>query len=293
MEYNYLNYPKYSDYSAEKIIAEKRKRHQTYAAMDYLLSVGTYFDFFSADAFKLVKSTTELALKLNRPIDTDLFFLSYFYCNSSILKLFKSGEFQQKLETNRDTYFPELIDLDPSLGSSKTKKLSKFLKKLFRIKHPMEHSEEADYSHELLLIFEKASENALTRFKTPVITSEILFITLMEENSTKISKVIKSCFDNEVDWYLFRYDLMKVIHRHESAIRSGVIKNQQYFAYLFRAQLSDFEFNNVIEKDDLRLAVKFFRRDLIRNTLKIDIYKRLLDDIHLSIKITNKRTYSS
>jgi hypothetical protein len=36
---------------------------------------------------------------------------------------------------------------------------------------------------------------------------------------------------------LFRYELMKVIHKHESIIRSDVVKNQQYFAYLLRTQL--------------------------------------------------------
>jgi hypothetical protein len=40
--------------SSEQIIIEKRKRHQAYA-MDYLISVGTYFDFFSIDAFKLIE----------------------------------------------------------------------------------------------------------------------------------------------------------------------------------------------------------------------------------------------
>jgi hypothetical protein len=31
--------------------------------------------------------------------------------------------------------------------------------------------------------------------------------------------------------------LMKVIHKHESIIRSDVVKNQQYFAYLLRTHL--------------------------------------------------------
>jgi hypothetical protein len=60
--------------SSEQIIIEKRKRHQAYAAMDYLISVGTYFDFFSIDAFKLIESANYLAQKLNRPISTDLLF---------------------------------------------------------------------------------------------------------------------------------------------------------------------------------------------------------------------------
>lgn len=279
--------------TTEKITFEKRKRHQTYAAMDYLLSVGTYFDFFSTDAFQLLERTSYLAQKLNRPIHTDLFFLSYFSTNSSVLELLKSGEFPKKLEANLDTYFPELVGLDLSVEISKTEELTQIFQNLLDIKPKSQPKEKQDYSHEILLIFDKASENALTRFKTPVITSEILFITLMEDSNTKVSKVIKNCFENQMEWYLFRYDLMKVIHRHESAIRSDVMKNQQYFAYLLRTQLSRFEFNHLIENNELAKAVSIFRNSLIVSTLKNDIFESLLKDINLSIKITNKRTYSS
>lgn len=279
--------------SSEKIIVEKRKRHQTYAAMDYLLSVGTYFDFFSMDAFKLMESTNYLAQKLNRPINTDLLFFSYFYCNSSILDLFNSLNFQTNLETNLATYFPELVALKPWSRGSKIRKLGQFLKNLLHYKPKIQSLEKQEYSYEILLIFEKASENALTRFKTPVITSEILFITLMEEKSTKISKVIKKCFENELDWYLYRYELMKVIHKHESTIRSDIRKNQQYFAYLLKTQLPTFEFNQLMENEELGKGVSLFRNSLILSTLKTDIFESLLTDINMSIKITSKRTYSS
>jgi hypothetical protein len=41
---------------------------------------------------------------------------------------------------------------------------------------------------------------------------------------------------------------MKVIHKHESIIRSDVVKNQQYFAYLLRTQLL-LEFDNLIDNE--------------------------------------------
>lgn len=279
--------------SSEQIILEKRKRHQAYAAMDYLISVGTYFDFFSIDAFKLIESTNYLAQKLNRPISTDLLFLSYFYCNSSVFEVLKSLEFQDNLEANLAAYFPELTALEPPLRSSKTRRFGQFLKNLLNFKPKIQKLEKQDYSHEILLIFEKASENALTRFKTPVITSEILFITLMEESSTKISKIIKNCLANQMEWYLFRYELMKVIHKHESIIRSDVVKNQQYFAYLLRTQLPTSEFDHLIENEELGKGVLIFRNSLILSTLKTDLFETLLKDINMSIKITNKRTYSS
>jgi hypothetical protein len=281
--------------SSEKIISEKRRRHQTYAAMDYLLSLGTYFDFFSKDTFRLVESASYLAKKVDRPIDTDLLFLSYFYCNSSVLELLSFSGFQQKIELNFATYFPELTALEVSLRSSKIKKFGRFLKKIFHLKPKIQPKElkKQEFSHDLFLIFEKASENALERFKTPVITSEILFITLMEANFTNTGKVIKNCFPNQTEWYLFRYELMKVIHKHESTIRSDIPKSQQYFAYLLRTQLSALEFNDLIETEGLENAVSLFRHSLILDTLETDILESLLKDIKMSIKITSKRTYSS
>ena len=112
-------------------------------------------------------------------------------------------------------------------------------------------------------------------------------------DNTKISKVIKNCFENQLDWYLFRYELMKVIHKQESTIRSDVKKNQQYFAYLLKTQLSTFEFNQLIEREEVANGVSLFRNSLILSTLKTDIFESLLTDINLSIKITSKRTYSS
>jgi len=51
---NIVNIPSISNLS-EKIVIEKRKRYQTYMALDYILSAVTYFDFFSYDTFQIVK----------------------------------------------------------------------------------------------------------------------------------------------------------------------------------------------------------------------------------------------
>jgi hypothetical protein len=44
---------------------------------------------------------------------------------------------------------------------------------------------------EMNQLFEKTIDNALNRFKTPVVTPEVLFITLMEERTSKAGKIIK------------------------------------------------------------------------------------------------------
>jgi hypothetical protein len=148
------------------------------------------------------------------------------------------------------------------------------------------------YSYEVNLLFEKCAENALIRFKTPVITAEILLITLMESKNTKVSKIFKRCLQNETNWYVFRYRLMKRLHAEESAIREDVIKNQQYFAYLLKTQLHDNEFKALMNTN-LQAGVTLFRNTLIVNILKVDLYEKMYMDIRKSIKLKKQRKYSS
>lgn len=280
--------------STQKILLEKRKRHQTYMAVDYLLSVGTYFDFLSVDAFKLSKTAKFLAhLSKTKTINSDLLFLAYFYNDSRISNMLEKFEFSTKLTENIEKYFPK-IDFS---GIAKTKFKSdqnlfeQFFSKIFNSK--AEDEVIIPWSHEVIQLLEKAIENSLLRFKTPVLTPEILFITLMEEKSGRINQIIKKCFRNEMDWYLFRYELIKLIHHQESSIRGEVTKNQQYFAYLMKTELSDSEFKRLLDTTELPKGVLTFRNHLILELLKTNLFENLLKDINLSIKLNKKRLYSS
>ena len=76
----------------------------------------------------------------------------------------------------------------------------------------------------------------MVRFKTPVITSEILFLTLMENTESKAGKLIQTQILTSAEWHLLRYRLIKSLHKNESLIRSDVMKNQHYFAYLLKTE---------------------------------------------------------
>lgn len=274
--------------SSEKILIEKRKRHQTYKALEYLLSMSSYFDFFSADAFELSKTSKTLAYLCKKPVTTDLFFLSYFYNDSQICKMLEKFEFVKTLNENIYTYFPKLLLIEKA---TKKNVFKSFISFIFRFSKKTE--KEIYWSNELCQIFEKAVENALIRFKTPIITSEILFITLMEQKTNRISKIIRNCFQTEIEWYLFRYELIKIIHEQESTIRSEVSKNQQYFAYLLKSQLPDLSFKQLIEMEKLPEGVSSFRNHLISEVLKVNIFEKLLLDTRTSIKLNKKRRYST
>jgi hypothetical protein len=278
----------------EKIHLEKRRRNQIYMLLDYVLSVVTYFDFFSHDTFAIVKRSKYLAQasKANR-LTAELLLIPFLdsECDfSSVLKEHNLDEVEIKRLIMSTNNIPKR-----SFGQQKDYFFYKMFKKIggssFFKKSLI--SKNVKYSYDTCVIFEKAAENALTRFKTPVITPEILFITMMEEKNTKVSKIIKRFFIDETSWYLLRYKLIKQIHFQESGVRTDVIKNEQYFAYLLKINLSEFEFNRLIETKLLGIGVSAFRNKLITKMLTLDLFDLLEDDIHKSIKLTNRRTYST
>ena len=142
------------------------------------------------------------------------------------------------------------------------------------------------------LIFEKAAENALNRFKTPVITPEILFLTLLEEKNSRVGKLLKNIIKTDTEWLVLRFKILKKLHNQEVEIRREVSVNQQYFAYLLKIQLSDKEFEKLLEKKVLENSVSLFRNLLVLEILNVNIFNVLLKDIKHSIRLNNTRKYS-
>jgi hypothetical protein len=267
----------------KKIEAEQRRRNQVYQSLDYLLSTVTYFDFFSLDSFKIIKSTKKLSRFYKMEfITNDLLLLSFIYSNTQITKLLeeyginkenilKNFNFGEKNRKISNTKFFELFE---KYNSSNKKIIN------------------STFSLELNLLIEKAAETALERFKTPVISSEILFLTLIEQKNNKLVKILKKIVGNDLNWQLLRYKLVKRIHKEESIIRDEITKNQYYFAYLLKTQLTDLEFDRLMINELLPTGVELFRNTLISKLLDINISNVLLKDIHKSIDINNKRIYS-
>jgi hypothetical protein len=274
----------------EKINFEKRKRNQIYLTMDYLFSGISFFDFFSKDVFEIIQNAKILThLTLKSQVSTEILLLAFFCQNSKISQILKEyGITEEILGTliSKSTNFSE---------NQKLSKFDNFLKNLSLKKEniSLENLNKITFSMEVNKIFEKTAENSITRFKTPIITSEILFISLMEDDNSKACKLIKKCLDENIEWYILRYKLLKELHNHESILKSEVIKNHHYFAYLLKSRLSEFEFDQLIKKELLSSAVLLFRNFLISDVLKIDILSILLNDINKSIKVNNKRSYSS
>jgi hypothetical protein len=150
---------------------------------------------------------------------------------------------------------------------------------------------EIPFSRELSLLFEKAADNAITRFKTPVITSELLFLTLLESKTSTNGKLLDELLGTRVDWNLLRYRLLKKLHASELTLRTEVVVNQHFFAYLLKTQLPEKEYQALIDKKLLGEGVSFFRDNLLKLTMEKNLSELLEKDIYRSMKFHSPRKY--
>jgi hypothetical protein len=272
----------------DKINREIRKRHYTYTLLYYILSNSTYFDFFSLDTFQVLMHTKyvgSICLSTEKVIGSEFFLFSFLTLDLPIKKFLEDHNISSK----------EMGLLISSVNQLNSKALIDkkdfYFRKIFK-DFQLSKIQPLKYAHEVNLLLEKTAENALLRFKTPVITPEIFLITLMEEQNNKSGKLLKKLLKTESNWYLLRYKLIKRIHLQESEIKSKVKKNEHYFTYLLKICLSELEFNTLIEQNSLATGSSFFRNQVVYELLSLDFLKMLYHEIHNSLANTAIRKYS-
>ena len=134
---------------AEKIVLEKRRRHQAYMALDYSLSAITYFDFFSSDAFKVAKNAKYFAQICNKNVTSELLLLPFFSYPSHVSNVLGdfgiSQEEVEKLVASLQVKKPE------TFFTKQKKKLQKTLKNIkgFFVKETLALKRKIKYSHEI------------------------------------------------------------------------------------------------------------------------------------------------
>jgi hypothetical protein len=286
----------YSDPSKtneEKIRLEKRRRHQIYMLLDYALAAVSSTDFFSSDTFRIARQAKTLAQCTKAKFLTSEFLLIPFFDSelelSSILK-------EENLDENE---IGKMISSSNKLTPRSFKeKVLFFFTRPFKNRRTIEFfrkrftNSNVKYSYGVNKLFDQTAENALSRFKTPVITPEILLITMMEAKNDNVGKIIKTFFKNDLDWHIFRYRLIKRIHAQETSIRSGVKKSKHLFAYLLKVNLTESEFNRLVELELVDFGASTFRNKVIRYMLSVDMFELLEYDTYQSIKATSTRKYS-
>ena len=307
----------------EEIEFEKRRRYQAYKLLDYNLSSLTYFDFFSHDLFQIAKMSKYLAkIYGQKTVSLSFLFLSCLDSNFSAGQFLQKSGFTKKFVKNFIAQFQPkgfLLNLFLKLSFDNSftywqkikkepiefSKMIKFSKIIYadfftQVEKKINFFEKEEtildqtlkYDFEVNQMYEKTAENALERFKTPVITPEIFLITLMESKNSKVTKVLRKIVPDETKWYLLRYKFLKQLYNQEINIRRQVPRNQHYFAYLLKTQIPDGHFERLIEKNLLAKAVNLFRNVLISELLQNDLLDNFDDETYLSMATSPPRFYS-
>jgi hypothetical protein len=287
------------------IFAEKNKRNQAYSTLDYLLSINSYYDYFSLDAFFVLQhAQTLLTIYKKQKITSDIFLLSFYTINSELIKILKEFNINfdtvEKLMLKKEKtfyskiqnkYLKKIIKFFSNKKESLIKQIEPISKFIDIYNSKKEKKTEIQLSKELRYIFEKTVSNAL-RYKTPVITLELLFLNFFNEENIIAGQIIKKLIKNPVQIILLRYRIIKLIHKNECILRNSVIKNQHFFAYLLKTELSDLDFQKLILTNSLSKAVNSFRNELILSTNKINLSDILEKEIFGLSKVNHSRKYS-
>ena len=286
---------------SEKITLEKRKRHQIYTTLNYLRSHKNKFDFFSSDAITILKLSKEITKKFQQEkLTTEILLLTFFNCESELTDILRK---YNVTFTTVKRYLIHGHKLNAEISQEKAKKKRNKIGKLsfpdvintlqtsFKKKIPVTSS--ASYNYEVKKILDKAIENAY-RFKTPVITPEILFLTLLEEKETSGGQLLKLLLENDLNWNLVRYEILKKLHNQETQVQGNIFKNTRYYAYLLKIEMNDEQFEKLIEKDDFSYIVSAYRDLVVSKVLDCDLFDTLEKEIKYSIRVNKKnRNYST
>lgn len=275
-----------------KIILEKRKRHQVYTTLNYLKPHKNKFDFFSNDALTILKLSKEIAKKFDQnKLTTEIFLLSFFNVDSDLTDIIRKYNINFQ---NVRNYIINGYKLDILRESKKSilpiHTVKNFIKSNFGKKVFIE--ENIPFNHEMKIILNKAVENAY-RFKTPVITAEILFLTLLEEKDTSAEYLLRYILKTKLNWNLLRYEILKKLHNQEMQLQGNIFKNTRYYAYLLKIEMTDEQFEKLLEKKDFPAIVSSYRDLVISRVLDYDIFESLEKEIKYSIKVNQKsRNYT-
>jgi len=297
--YNYNDLTKMGD---THFLLEKRRRHQIYTLLDYIFSGITPIAFFSIDTINILKQARQLAQASKifetkeKNFESDFILLSFLYADSEFSKILKSHQITEKIV--EEEIIKQNIILNESLKDGK----NSFLKilnlsipfiKSFIFSKPANPAQ-LKFGENLKKIFTRVTINSFERFKTPVITPEIFFLTIMEDRNMKAGKIISDCLSyekNKTEWYILRYKLIKRIHYQEINIRTQK-KNNHFFAYLLKLNSSESDFNQMIENKVLDLAILTFRNKIVTQMLTLNLFDLLEEDIKKESQLLKERTYS-
>jgi hypothetical protein len=281
---------------------ENRRRYQAENMLDLILHLTSPYDLFTFDAFQILVCAKYISENMEKySVSTEFLLPAFFLLDlPAVLPLrhfqVNENEINQmiaKLHKKKEkTHF--LIKFFNKKKEFVLHYLTKFLKKSELLKElfiePVIYDEDiSEFSDEMEEFLVQCTINASERFKTPSVSPEILLITIIEEKNTTAGKMINSFFSSETHRQLLRYELIKMLHKQECALKNRLSSYNLLYGYLMKAHLSEKEFNKLLDSNLLDSAISVFRNTLISELVILD-YLDLLS-LRVNQSISRDRTY--
>lgn len=289
---NYPDFDKIKFYDEKKWIRkltdkrfrEIRRRLYFYTNLELLASRMTIFDVMNTETFQILLHSKRIAKHYNfEEVTEEILLLAIFSGKKLIHHSLK------KANVNKKEIYGEFLIKHPIYEPNIFQKIGNFIvEKIFLEKKPL-LDKKFNFSIECLDLFFKASENTFERFKTFVITPEILLLTLLEAKHPLLMKGLK----NKKKWYLLRYILLKRIYLEEMLIQQKLKTNQFLYIYLLKSRIPQRTYHFSIIGKRRKLLYSAFRCLLFSDVLKWDRLKFLEEQTRRSIRINSILRYSN
>lgn len=150
-------------------------------------------------------------------------------------------------------------------------------------------------SDDCCTFFENLMYFVKIKYKTPVITNELLALAFLD---SKYGSFLKLLLNDLNSFYEIKYFLIKNLYEQEILIKEEIPKNLQYFSYLIKSGYFEKDFQSLVKKENLLvkgnlpLKTTLIRNFTLQKIFKTSIFQSLEDEIFQSIFISSKnRTY--
>jgi len=275
----------------DKIELERRRRHQIYTFLECMFKNTSYFDFFSIDAFRLAIDALSTAQILKKKeVTSEMLVFPFLLLRKELTEILAESNITER---NVGEYYVKKNKVHIPTWFERIKDSLKFLIATpdCDIENDVAPDPTISFSYEVNYLFEKAAKNTFQRFRTLVITPELLFVTIMEEKQTKGGKMINNLIGNETDFYLLRYKILKRFYYEEIATRNQISQNQIYFGYLLKTQLTGDQYADAIDLQALTTITAYFRDLLVTKGMNFDMSDFLIKDVTKTMSsLRSKRT---
>lgn len=267
-----------------KKFREIRRRLYFYTNLELLASRITIFDVMSPETFQILLHAKRIAKYYHfEEVTEEILLLAFLSGKKEINELFK------KSKLNKKVVYQEFLTKYKLPSQNIFQKIANFItEKIFLEKEPL-LDKKFNFSTGCLDLLFKASENTFEKFKTFVITPEILFVTLMEKRIPLLLKTL----DSQEKWETLKYILLRQIDTENMLVQGKVKPNQLLYIYLLKSKIPQRTYNLYIGGKRRKILYFAFRALIFSKVLKWDRLKFLEAQTRRSIRINSILRYSS